>query len=478
MEFTNVDVASKALLDLDQKPFQGRLLHIMPAEAKRDSGLDEFAIAKLPLKKQQAIKRKADAAKLTFNWNSMFMNSDAIISSLSSRLGVPKSELLDPSSTDSAVRQAHAETHLIQEAKAYFLANGVNVEAFKSKDRGGTAILVKNFPFGTTSDDLKKLLEAYGSVRRLLVPEAATIAIAEFEEEPQADSAFRGLAYKRLGDSLLFLEKAPKHLFTREETMSLTQDPSNRDVQLKPSHSELLEPTSSSTAGTSTLYIRNLSFATTEGRLRETLRSLNGFVFARVKMKPDPKHPGEYLSMGFGFVEFRSEEEAKAALTAMDGFKLDGHELVMRPSHRTTDPAKDRREADHAKKLAGRKTKIIIKNLPFEATKKDVRSLFGAYGQLRSVRTPRKFDGSTRGFAFADFVTAREAENAMDALKDTHFLGRRLVLEFAAEETSDPEAAIAEMQEKVSRQVDKVALQELTGTGRKKFTVEGADEGL
>lgn len=46
----------------------------MPANAKRETTLDEFAISKLPLKKQQQIKRKADAASSTFNWNSMYMN--------------------------------------------------------------------------------------------------------------------------------------------------------------------------------------------------------------------------------------------------------------------------------------------------------------------------------------------------------------------------------------------------------------------
>lgn len=160
----------------------------------------------------------------------------------------------------------------------------------------------------------------------------------------------------------------------------------------------------------------------------------------------------------------------------MDGYKLEGHELLIRMSHRAVDAAEERRREDQAKKAAGKRTKIIIKNLPFEASRKDVRSLFGAYGQLRSVRVPKKFDSSTRGFAFAEFVTAREAENAMDALRDTHLLGRRLVLEFAAEDAIDPEQEIEKMQQRVGKQADKVALQTLTGSARKKFNIEGADE--
>ena len=74
VQYTEPEAARKALRTLDRKPFQGRLLHLMPADAKRETTLDEFAISKLPPKKQQQIKRKADAASSTFNWNSMYMS--------------------------------------------------------------------------------------------------------------------------------------------------------------------------------------------------------------------------------------------------------------------------------------------------------------------------------------------------------------------------------------------------------------------
>ena len=60
--------------------------------------------------------------------------------------------------------------------------------------------------------------------------------------------------------------------------------------------------------------------------------------------------------------------------------------------------------------------KLLVKNLAFEATKKDLRELFGAFGQLKVVRIPRKFDGSHRGFGFVEFLTHQEAVNAMAAL--------------------------------------------------------------
>jgi multiple RNA-binding domain-containing protein 1 len=468
----------EAYHNTDGEPFQGRLLHVLPAAAKRDNKLDEFAIAKLPLKKQKLIKKKAEASTSTFNWNSLYMSQDAVNSSISDRLGVSKSDLLDPTSADAGVKQAIAETSIIQETKAYFINNGVDLNAFKKRERGDTAILVKNFPYGMSTEQLRKIFEEFGQVLRVLMPPSGTIAIVEFAQAPQARAAFASLAYRRMQDSVLFLEKAPKDLFTQASfSDSSLASEGKVSVEPKPSATDLLEGQAEiASTDTSTLFIRNLNFSTTSIRLAEVFKPLNGFMSARVNTKTDPKKPGQVLSMGFGFVEFRSKAQAQAALKAMDGYSLDGYNLVIKASNKGLDAAEERRKEDTARKLKGKRTKIIIKNLPFEASKKDVRALFGNYGQLRSVRVPQKFDHSTRGFAFADFVTAREAENALEALKHTHFLGRRLVLEFAAEDAVDAEEEIEKMQKKVGRQARKVALQKLTGGGRKKFNIEGNDD--
>lgn len=477
VQYVDPAEAAEAFHNLDGEPFQGRLLHILPAEVKRENKLDEFAISKLPLKKQKQIKKKAEAASTTFNWNSLYMNQDAVNSTIADRLGVSKSELLDPTSSDAAVKQAIAETTVIQETKTYFANNGVDLDAFKKNERGDTAILVKNFPYGMTLEELRKMFEEFGQVLRVLMPPSGTIAIVEFAQPTHARAAFASLAYRRLKDSVLFLEKAPKNLFTTAAQPAAVPAPATANgANAKLSVADLLEKQSADEpVDTSTLYVRNLNFATTSERLSDVFRPLDGFISARVSTKKDPKKPGQVLSMGFGFVEFRTKDQAQSALKAMDGYNLDSHKLLIKASHRGVDAAEERRKEDNAKKLAARRTKIIIKNLPFEATKKDVRALFGTYGQLRSVRVPKKMDNSARGFAFADFVTVKEAESAMEALKNTHLLGRRLVLEFAAEDAVDAEEEIERMQKKVGGQVNTVALQQLTGGGRKKFNVGGDD---
>ncbi|PHH71717.1 hypothetical protein CDD82_6366 [Ophiocordyceps australis] len=474
---------------MDGTTFQGRILHIIPADAKKQGGLDEIGISKLSLRKQNLIRKKADAGSTSFNWNSLWMSQDAVNSSVASRLGVSKSELLDPTSAEAGVKQAIAETTVIQETKAYFTANGVDVEAFKSKKRGDRCILVKNFPYGTSMDELRRMFEEFGPVLRVLMPPSGTIAIVQFAQAKDAKTAFGRLAYRRIKDSVLFLEKGPHDLLRgddRADALSLEGDRRQKVTGVKKlSVSELLSGRQEAEANegegdeaTTSLFVRNLNFATTASRLAEAFGTLDGFVSAQVKTKMDPKKTGQKLSMGFGFVEFASKAQSQKAAKAMDGHVLDGHALGVRLSHGGRDAAEERRREDRAQKMAARRTKIIIKNLPFQATKGDVRTLFGSYGQLRSVRVPKKADNSTRGFAFADFMSAKEAEKALEALRDTHLLGRRLVVDYAEAEAVDAEEEIDKMQRKVGGQVNKIALEQLTGArGRRKVNIGNDEEG-
>ncbi|KAL2134139.1 hypothetical protein VTI74DRAFT_901 [Chaetomium olivicolor] len=461
-----------AAFQTDGTIFQGRIIHILPAAAKRENKLDEFAISKLPLKKQQLLKKKAEAASSTFNWNSLFMSQDAVNTAIAERLGVSKHELLDPTDASAAVKQAIAETTVIQEAKTYFAAHGVDIEAFKSQQRGDTSILVKNIR-NATIEELRTLFEEHGAVLRVLMPPSGTIAIVQFAQPAACRAAFAKKAYSRFKDSVLFLEKGPKGLFV-DNTAPLQDRPAG--IQ-KPSVADLLErDDAEDQPETTSLFVRNLNFSTTTEGLTKAFKPLDGFVSAQVKTKTDPKKPGQVLSMGFGFCAFKTKEQAQAALKVMDGTVLDGYKLVVKASHRGHDAAEERKREDLAKKAAAQRTKIVIKNLPFEASKKDVRDLFSTYGKLVALRLPKKFNHTSRGFAFAEFSTAKEALNALTALKDTHLLGRRLVLDFAEADEVDPEEQIKAMEKKIRGQVNKVTLQQLTGGGRKKVNIGDNDD--
>ena len=113
---------------------------------------------------------------------------------------------------------------------------------------------------------------------------------------------------------------------------------------------------------------------------------------------------------------------------------LDDHALQLKFSDRDTSVSNKKATG---KEVKANGSKLIIRNVPFEATKKDILELFGTYGQIKRVRVPEKFDNkSHRGFAFVDFLTKQEAKTAYESLASTHLYGRHLVIEWAEDNDS------------------------------------------
>ena len=500
IQFGDPEDAIRAYIELDKQIFQGRLLHILPADVKKTHRLDEFDLKNMPLKKQRELKKKAQASKQTFAWNSLYMNQDAVLSSVASKLGMQKSDLIDAENSNSAVKQALAEAHVIGDVRKYFESKGVDLTKFgnlKSPDqRDDCVILVKNFPFGTTREDLGELFLPFGKLERFLMPPAGTIAIVQYRDRTAARAAFTKLSFKRYKDGIIYLEKGPKDCFIREansadETLEETEKTEEPAKEVKASVNDLMETKSTETktesnttaqqdeddliadGPTVSIFIKNLNFTTTSPALCDRFKKFNGFVVAQVKTKPNPKDKNKPLSMGFGFAEFRTKEQANAVISAMDGSVIDGHKIQLKLSHRQG----NNNSNVNGKKKSGKSGKIIVKNLPFEATRKDVFELFSSFGQLKSVRVPKKFDKSARGFAFVEFLLPKEAENAMDQLQGVHLLGRRLVMQYAQQDAEDAEEEIARMTKKVKKQAATTALSNLkSGGGRKRLDMDEDNE--
>ncbi|GAA5902951.1 hypothetical protein JCM5296_004500 [Sporobolomyces johnsonii] len=429
--FRQSSCAVEAHAALDGRTFQGRLLHILPAVGRVSKAIREGS--KEGVKAERLEARKQTAGQ-SFSWATLYLNANAALSAVADRLGVAKSALLDPSASDPAVKVALAEAHTLGEIKQYFENEGVNLAAFgQPGPRSATCILVKNLPYGTTVPSLSALLAPFGHPSRLLVPPSGTIAVVEMPDASSASEAWRNLVYKQFGGNVLYLEKAPASLWAVDRlgpsSAAATDNLPPVTISTRP------EPTSSSDTGAgATLFVKNLNFDTTSTRLQGAFQHLPGFVFARVQTKPDPRHSGRTLSMGYGFVGFRTTNDAASAKTARQDHVLDGHQLDIRFAQRGAAPSDQAGTTSRARETT---TKLLVKNVPFEATRKELRQLFSAYGQLKSVRLPRKMDNTTRGFAFLDFASRRDAEAAFAALEHAHLLGRHLVLQWAGEEAEE-----------------------------------------
>ena len=433
--------AVNAFAELDGESFQGRLLHLMPAKTDKRQNSGGVVTETSSYKKRLEEKRRR--ATNPFTWNTLFMRQDAVAEAMADSMGVEKGDIFDRDADNAAVRVAVGEAQIVAENKTFLTDNGVDLEAFShagaGTPRSSNVVLVKNLPYGATADELRAMFVKHGAVNRLIMPPSNTMALVEFVAGAEAKSAFRGLAYRKYKHEPLYLEWAPEGVFevikpddgahANKNSISTGKKSGVVEEQEQQDEEEAGAPVTS-------LFVKGLNFDTTSAVLRDYFESIGAVRTARVVTK---LKDGRTVSMGYGFVEFVREKHVKEAIKRLQNTELEGHTLSLKVStnERTNNTAGGGGGAAAARRRAGgggtASTKVIVRNVAFEATKKDIRELFSAFGQVKSVRLPvKKFDGSHRGFAFVEFVTKKEAQHAMEAVgASTHLYGRRLVLEWA-----------------------------------------------
>ncbi|CAD5226690.1 unnamed protein product [Bursaphelenchus xylophilus] len=477
--------ALTAYTELDGTVFKGRMLHILPGEEKPDVSEDqtnEKVLSKF--QKEKNAKQKENSGR-AFSWNTLFLGANAVADTLAEKLNIQKSQFLEGDDKNSAaVRMSLAETRLVNETRDFLVNNGVCLDAFSrpASKRSDTVIIVKNLPSGTDSEELKRMFERFGEVKRfLLPPECKVTGIVEFKLSSDAKKSFKNLAYSKYKTQPLYLEWAPIDVFSDngkekqvvEEKITPGAIDLNkkekREIQLKKKYGkkvgqdveakeeseeevkeEVEEGVKQEEVGEEgvnvndgrTLFVKNLNFETTDEVLTKFFAKKYKLDNAQVSKKAEKSERAGLISMGFGFITFKTAEEAEKALRNHQGALLEGHAIELKRSRRQ-DPLKS---ADSLKRKEvttleqGECTKILVRNIPFQASEKEVTALFTAFGEIKTVRLPKKVASTKhRGFAFVDFISKLDAKKAFDSLvHSTHMYGRRLVLEWAKEsETVD-----------------------------------------
>ncbi|XP_059480054.1 probable RNA-binding protein 19 [Neocloeon triangulifer] len=448
--------AVRAYTELDGTAFQGRMMHLLPGKTKKS--FSEMAEEEgLTFKQKQALKKKAQSSS-SHNWNTLFLGQNAVVDAMARTYNTTKEQVLDMEGSDSvAVRLALGETQIVHDTKQFLEQNGVCLDAFNQapKSRSKNVILAKNLPAGTTSEELQEIFEKHGELGRLLLPPSGVSAIIEFCDPSEAKTAFTKLAYTKFKHLPLYLEWAPEETFSTQyvkklskkkvsdgkldkesssEEISGKQEAKNEDKD-ESDNDESIEPENDTT-----LFIKNLNFSTTEDRLKEHFAKCGKLASVSIAKKKDTKNAGKMLSMGYGFIQYIKKSDTDKALKTLQHSMLDNHAIELKRSNRTAqgDVATARKKASIGKQTG---SKIIVRNIPFQATQQEIRELFKVFGELKAVRLPRKMVGTGphRGFAFVEYTTKGDAKRAFEALcQSTHLYGRRLVLEWAApEETID-----------------------------------------
>jgi len=168
------------------------------------------------------------------------------------------------------------------------------------------------------------------------------------------------------------------------------------------------------------LIVLGLPYSATEDDLKTYFEKFGELDHHELKMDQATKR-----SKGFGFIRFKTEEAAQAALDAEH--TLGGRSLDVKFPYKSSGMFQDNNP-----------TKLFVGRLPSGTTTEQLREHFQEYGPLKDVYIPKNF----RGFGFVTFGS-RSAAN--QALGETHQLnGSYLNLTFP--QPKQDEAAAAQPQ--------------------------------
>ncbi|CAI8032099.1 RNA-binding protein 28 [Geodia barretti] len=94
------------------------------------------------------------------------------------------------------------------------------------------------------------------------------------------------------------------------------------------------------------------------------------------------------------------------------------------------------REGKTVSKATLAKSRLIVRNISFTVTPKDLCNVFGRYGDVRAVHIPRKPNGYMRGFAFVQFASYFEAARAVEGVNGVEVKGRPVAVDWVVPKTT------------------------------------------
>ena len=84
-------------------------------------------------------------------------------------------------------------------------------------------------------------------------------------------------------------------------------------------------------------------------------------------------------------------------------------------------------------------TKLYVGNLAYAVTDERLQQHFAQHGSVISARViTDKFSGRSKGFGFVEMASEAEAAKALNALHDSEFEGRNIVVSEARPQTPRP----------------------------------------
>lgn len=180
----------------------------------------------------------------------------------------------------------------------------------------------------------------------------------------------------------------------------------------------------------SSLYIGNLDPQVDEPLLYELFIQLGP-----VKLLYLPKDRIMRKHQGFGFIEFRTPEDAGYALEILRGIRLYGRILKMKktdPKHGTSSTSSAGAGDEVGLSIGAR---LFVKNLNQMVDDKYLKETFGKFGNL--IENPlivRDEEGNSKGHGFVEYDSFEASDEAIERMNGAILMNNRVTVEYAYKE--------------------------------------------
>ncbi|EAN31752.1 RNA recognition motif family protein [Theileria parva strain Muguga] len=471
MCFVTFTFESDALEFIEQKNntiFSGRIITVSHAKTEKSNDLANKFLQKYDKSKKyknksvdetsysefKAKKRKSEIENRTI-WNILHLDINSAIKSIAKNLNITSEDILR--GEQAGVNAAISESFILNKVKKWLSDQGINSEVTDYKeDLYDDILLIKNLPHDTEDRDLIRLFSSCGKITRFTTSPFKLLGLVQFSSKSECDKAFRTLSYRMFQGLPLYLQKVPKSLLPNVNTVQsdgieIDSGPQRDGVEsneVVDKVDDTLDPDDTVDAdevdqngtaeeperaveriGHVSVYVSNIDESVSEEEFSRHFSGLKGFVISKI-IKPHGTKLEEKSSARYGFIEFDSINNAKEAIKRRIGTVI-GTKIIsleLSKNKQTISNYSSRKHKDPGP--TEENDVIIVKNLPFQATKKELLELFKYYSNVKTVRIPKSAGNTHRGFGFVVFMSKNDAKLAMENLKNVHLYGRRLVLQY------------------------------------------------
>ena len=194
----------------------------------------------------------------------------------------------------------------------------------------------------------------------------------------------------------------------KENTKDISNTTNNNNTQHEEAPQKHLQQKSYSSGTWPELFIKNLSYNTTDVGLAEFFAKYGDVEETKIVYD---KQSGR--SKGVGFCRFYDASSAVKAMEDAGKLTLDGRPIAIsysneRPSNTNTQP---KFKADTS--YQGERFGLFVGNLSFKSNEQGIKNLFEDCGKIIDIRIAKNEQGKMRGFAHVDFDSSESVDKAL-----------------------------------------------------------------